>query len=299
MIFRPTEEVIMGAFYPISPIVSITHTSFSAQAGVMDEMWACRVVRGKKILAEKTIPELDLENFVGVIYGHIRVEGLSRHAVATCAGRLMQFSRQYQQSGVAPNYEVPDLFRDDGEEYITEGSSTTAESDTGVIVETSSELPHFPIGRLPSITPQVGKNAWRYITESHGIMINEIAVYGASLPKGHLEAMFERVADDLVRMWIDIEDSMMLPTKFGEMIFSCSSDSQQPKTGTLNISIETQGCEFLKAAREVDPDGTKLPKGFPCAFHEMIARKVEQVTDLTIGVNTSSTGCIVTMSFDQ
>ncbi|MDF1538823.1 MAG: hypothetical protein P1Q69_07970 [Candidatus Thorarchaeota archaeon] len=289
----------MGTFYPISPLVSITNTSFSAQAGVMDEMWACRVVRGKKILAEKTMPELDLENFVGVIYGHIRVEGLSRHAVATCAGRLMQFSRTYQQSGVAPNYEVPDLFRDDGDAYITEGGSTTTESDAGGVAETPADLPYLPIGHLPSIAPQVGKDAWRYISESHGVMISEIAAYSATLPKGHLEAMFEKVADDLVRMWIDNEDPMMLPTKFGEMIFSCSSDSQMPKTGTLNISIETQGCAFLKAAREVDPDGTKLPRGFPCAFHEIIARKVEQVTGLTIGVNTSSTGCIVTMSFDQ
>ncbi len=287
----------MGDFYPISPLVAITNTSYSAQAGVMDELWACRVARGKKILAEKTISELDLENFVGVIYGHIRVEGLSRHAVAQCAGRLMQFSRKYQQSGVAPNYEVPDLFRDDGEEYIPESSSASTE-EAAVSGEVSEALPHMPIGHLPEITPQVGKNAWRYVAESHGTMICELAAYAATLPTGHLEVMFEKVADDLVRMWIDEGDPMMLPIKFGEMIFSCSSESQLPKTGTLTVSIETQGCEFLKAARLVDPDGSKLPRGYPCTFHEMIAKKVAEVTDLKIGVNTSSTGCIVTMSFE-
>ena len=56
----------MSNFYPISPLVAITNTSYGAQAGVMDEMWAVRVVRGKKIIAEKTIPNLELENIVGV-----------------------------------------------------------------------------------------------------------------------------------------------------------------------------------------------------------------------------------------
>ena len=114
----------MSDFYPISPAILITNTSYMAQAGVMNEMWACRVIRGKKILAEKTMSELDLENYVGVIYGNIRVEGLSRHAVAQCAGRLMQFSRQYQTSGIAPNYEVEGLVYDDGESYIEATPST-------------------------------------------------------------------------------------------------------------------------------------------------------------------------------
>ncbi|MHA2424966.1 MAG: hypothetical protein ACXAEF_09280 [Candidatus Thorarchaeota archaeon] len=287
----------MSDFYPISPLVPITNTSYSAQAGVMEEMWACRVARGKKIIAEKTMNELDLESFVGVIYGNIRVAGLSRHAVAQCAGRLMQFSRKYQTAGVAPNYEVPDLFRDDGEEYVPASGSTDS-SDTAVLEETQAELPHMPIGHLPEITPQVGKSAWRYAAESLGTVVCELAAYAATLPKGHLDVMFERVADDLVRMWIDEGDPMMLPIKFGEMIFSSSSGSQLPKTGTLTVSIETQGCELLKASRIVDPEGTKLPRGYPCTFHEIIAKKVAQVTDLKIGVNTSSTGCIVTMSFD-
>ncbi|MHA1927424.1 MAG: hypothetical protein ACTSV2_02470, partial [Candidatus Thorarchaeota archaeon] len=102
------------SFYPISPMVGITNTSYAAQAGVLEDQWACRVVRGKKVIAEKTMIDMDLENFVGVIYGFIRVEGLSRHSVAMCAGRLMQFARRYQTSGVCPNFEVPDLVYDDG-----------------------------------------------------------------------------------------------------------------------------------------------------------------------------------------
>ena len=78
----------MSDFYPISPLVNITNTSYAAQAGVMDEKWAVRVVRGKKIIAEKTMLDLDVENIVGVAYGNIRVEGLSRHAIATMAGRI-------------------------------------------------------------------------------------------------------------------------------------------------------------------------------------------------------------------
>ncbi len=286
----------MSAFYPISPTVMITNTSYSAQAGVMDELWACRVIRGKKILAEKTMSELSLDNFVGVIYGHIRVEGLSRHAVAMCAGRLMQFSRQYQTSGIAPNYEVPDLYYDDGESYIEVGSSDQDEGDV-VAIETE-ELPHAPVGHLPTITPQAGKNAWRVIAEAHGAAICEFAVYASSLPEGHLNAMFEKLANELVRMWMDIEDPIILPIRFGELIYSCSGDSQLPKTGTLNVSVETQGCELLKMARRIDPNGNRMPAGYPCAFHEMLARKVAEITDLKIGVNTSSTGCIVTMSIE-
>ncbi|MFW9921070.1 MAG: hypothetical protein ACFFED_15825 [Candidatus Thorarchaeota archaeon] len=285
----------MSGFYPISPTVMITNTSYSAQAGVMDEMWACRVIRGKKILAEKTMTELSLDNFVGVIYGHIRVEGLSRHAVAMCAGRLMQFSRQYQTSGISPNYEVPDLYYDDGESYIEVGSSS---EESTVVTSDTKELPHAPVGHLPTVTPQAGKNAWKVIAEAHGTTICELAVYAATLPSGHLTAMFEQLANELVHMWIDPEDPIILPIRFGELIYSCSGDSQLPKTGTLNVSVETQGCELLKMARKIDPNGNRMPAGYPCAFHEILAQKVSQVTDLKIGVNTSSTGCIVTMSIE-
>lgn len=286
----------MSDFYPISPTVMITNTSYSAQAGVMDEMWACRVIRGKKILAEKTMPELSLDNYVGVIYGHIRVEGLSRHAVAMCAGRLMQFSRQYQTSGIAPNYEMPDLYYDDGESYVEVGSS---DQDAGAgIAKDTKELPHAPVGHLPTITPQAGKNAWKVIAEAHGAAICELAIYGAQLPEGHLTAMFDQLAHEVIHTWIDAEDPIILPIRFGELIYSCSGDSQLPKTGTLNVSVETQGCELLKMARKLDPNGDRIPAGFPCAFHETLAQKISQITDLKISVNTSSTGCIVTMSIE-
>ncbi len=263
----------------------------------MDEMWACRVIRGKKILIEKTMPELSLDNFVGIIYGHIRVEGLSRHAVAMCAGRLMQYARKYQSSGVCPNYEVPDFYYDDGESYIAVGDSSSSEGGSVATAEVH-ELPHMPVGHLPTITPQEGKNAWKVIAETHGAAVCEFAIYAAGLSEGHLKAMFEQFADRLVHSWIDPEDPIILPIRFGELIYSCSGESQLPKTGTLNVSVETQGCVLLKMTREFDPDGSRMPAGYPCAFHEMIARKVAQVTDLKIGVNTSSTGCIVTMSIE-
>jgi hypothetical protein len=285
----------LSGFYPISPPVLITNTSFSAQAGVMDEMWACRVIRGKKVLVEKTMSELSLDNYVGVIYGHIRVEGLSRHAVAMCAGRLMQFSRQYQTAGIAPDYEIPDLYYDNGEEYVE--TTPTQEGESTQSLETR-ELPHAPVGSLPTITPQVGKNAWRTVAESHGVMICEMAIYGSTLPEGHLSLMFDRVADDLVYLWAIPEDPLILPVRFGELIYSCSGDSQLPKTGTLNVSVETQGCEILKLAKKIDPDGNRIPAGYPCAFHEILAEKIARVTGLKIGVNTSSTGCIVTMSIE-
>ena len=50
----------MSDFYPVSPLVAIPNTSYGAQVGVMNEMWAVRVVRGKKILAEKTMPALKI-----------------------------------------------------------------------------------------------------------------------------------------------------------------------------------------------------------------------------------------------
>ena len=130
----------MSDFYPVSPLVGITNTSYAAQAGVMNEKWAVRVVRGKKIIAEKTIPDLGIDNMVGVAYGHIRVEGLSRHAVAQMAGRLMQFARKYQTAGVCPNYEIPDLAYDDG---TTLGEIAASERGEVAVEDTtpSDELP--------------------------------------------------------------------------------------------------------------------------------------------------------------
>ena len=164
-----------------------------------------------------------------------------------------------------------------------------------------NDLPDFelwPVGHLPTIQPQVGKNAWRYIAQSHGTMICEMAIYASQLPEGHLDAMFERIAEELVYSWIDKNDPNVLPSKFGELIYCCSEESQFPKTGNLNISVETQGCEILRIAAEVDPRGDRMPAGYPCAFHEKLAQKVAEITDLKVVVNTSSTGCIVTLSIE-
>ncbi|MFW9963971.1 MAG: hypothetical protein ACFFCX_10430, partial [Candidatus Sifarchaeia archaeon] len=170
----------MSDFYPVSPLVGITNTSYGAQVGVMTEMWAVRVVRGKKIIAEKTIPELDLDNIVGVAYGHIRVEGLSRHAVAMMAGRLMQFARKYQTAGVCPNYEIPDLSYDDG---TTLGEiAATARGEVLVTAEDIApfvDLPDIRIGEIPPIPRTTGEDSWVSIIESHAIMICEVAAYTA------------------------------------------------------------------------------------------------------------------------
>ena len=130
----------MSDFYPVSPLVVIPNSSYGAQIGVMNEMWAVRVVRGKKILAEKTMPALELDNIIGIAYGNIRVEGLSRLAVANMSGRLMQFGRKYQTAGICPNYEIPDLAYDDGttigeQMAASSGSPTTADVGESITAE--------------------------------------------------------------------------------------------------------------------------------------------------------------------
>jgi hypothetical protein len=290
----------MSEFYPISPLVGITNTSYSAQAGVMNEMWACRVVRGKKVIVEKTISELDLDNYVGVIYGHIRVEGISRHAVAMCAGRLMQFARKYQASGISPNFDVPDLVYDDGR--VTDSSGEDASGSGGSapadVAAVQPTLKAAPVGRLPDLMPVACRAQWESTIQSYGVLACEAAIYGASLPEGHLELMFSRAADELIGLWIDPEDPEAVLLRFAEMIYSCSADSQLPKTGMQSVTVETQGCGLLTAARQVDPEGTKLSFGYPCRFHEIVAEKVAAITGLKISVNTSSTGCIITMAFE-
>jgi hypothetical protein len=289
----------MSNFYPVSPLVVITNTSYAAQAGVMDEMWAVRVVRGKKIIAEKTIPELGLENVVGVAYGHIRVEGLSRHAVAQMAGRLMQFARKYQTAGVCPNYEVPDLVYDDG---TTLGEIAASERGEVAVEETthSVELPDMRIGELPPIHRTTGEDAWSINIEAHAAMICETATYAAELPKGHLDNIFNRVADALIQQWA-ISDPDEPPTalmKFTSLIQACSDESQLPKTGSGTATIETGTCKILSICRKLDPDASRIPSGYPCAFHETIARKLSELTGAKIGINTSSTGCIVSISLE-
>ena len=292
----------MSDFYPISPLVSITNTSYAAQAGVMNDKWAVRVVRGKKIIAEKTMLDLDVENIVGVAYGNIRVEGLSRHAIATMAGRLMQFSRKYQTAGVCPNYEVPDLAYDDG---TTLGEKAAAESGEPTKadkeVSVTAELGDIRVGAIPEILKIKEVDGWNSAVEAQASFICEISGYAASLPAGHLDLMFTRAADQLIHYWVtsNPEDpGGAALKKFGAMIQSCSKESQMPKTGTGTATIETGTCEILRVCRDLDPDVDKIPAGYPCAFHEKIAAKLSELTGARVTVNTSSTGCIVSMSIE-
>ncbi|TFG12710.1 hypothetical protein EU537_08425 [Candidatus Thorarchaeota archaeon] len=291
----------MSGFYPISPLVGLTNTSYAAQAGVMNEKWACRVVRGKKILAEKTMPDLNLENFVGIIYGHIRVEGLSRHSVAMCAGRLMQFARRYQQSGVAPDFEVAGLIRQDGtktgvEAPVSESTHERQSETPDVSTETPepSELPSSQrITEIPTLSPLNPKETWNRLSTAFGILLAEIATYGATLPEGHLDAMFERAANREIATWTDAENPASVVTSFCEMMYSCSEESQFPLTGADTLTIEVSGCKLLQTGREIGSNYESYPVGYPCQYHEKIAEKIAEITGLNISVNTSSTGCVV------
>ncbi|TXT55765.1 MAG: hypothetical protein BAJATHORv1_30146 [Candidatus Thorarchaeota archaeon] len=294
----------MSDFYPISPLVGITNTSYGAQAGVMDEMWACRVVRGKKIITEKTMTELALDNFVGIIYGHIRVEGLSRHSVAMCAGRLMQFARRYQTSGVSPDFEIPDLVRDgeDGTEYVAVTPSSSAESggsSEAVPEESEVVIESAHIGSLPELKPIVGNKIWEKSVESHAIILNEAIAYASDLGQEHLEALLTRIANSMLKQWINPGNPHQVVTKFCQMIQGCSKESQLPKTGTNKLTVETGRCEVLWMARELDPDADKFPAGYPCAFHEMLAAKIAEIAGLEINVNTSSIGCTVDLKLPE
>ncbi len=287
---------IMSDFYPISPIIGIINTSYGAQAGVMDEKWAVRVLRGKKILAEKTIHQLDLDSFVGVVYGHIRVEGLSRHAVAQCAGRMLQFARQYQTSGVCPDYELKDLFREGEEGAVSDASTGLPSVDAGT--PTTDASVDTRIGALPAFQPPNPKQSWKGSMDVLAGLIARIAAYGDALPEGHLESMFNQAADELVYQWGLSDDLTNPATKFAEMILGCSEEGQIPKTGTDNVTIETGTCELLRRYREMDSDGSRFPPGYPCAFHEMIAAKIGERIGAEINVNTSSVGCRVSFKLE-
>jgi hypothetical protein len=294
----------MGGFYPISPLVVITNTSYAAQAGVMDEKWAARVVRGKKIIVEKTMTELGLDNFVGVIYGFIRVEGLSRHSVAMCAGRLMQFARRYEQSGICPDYEEKDLVRE-GEEPATKSHSSDISqySETSIEQAGMAEAGHgFSLPRLeqmPNFKPPSPADSWRSEIEAHSTLMTETAAYCSRLGLDHLKAIFGRTADLLVRSWGSSGKAADLVTNFASFIHACSPESQLPRTGSDRITIETGTCEMLRIANELSRNGVALPAGYPCAFHEILASKVAYATGTEISVNTSSSGCSVTISMKQ
>ncbi|MHA1960106.1 MAG: hypothetical protein ACW99U_07745 [Candidatus Thorarchaeota archaeon] len=292
----------MGEFYPISPLVSITNTSYAAQAGVMDEKWAARVVRGKKIITEKTVLQLDLEAFVGVIYGHIRLPGLSRHAVAQCAGRLMQFARRYEQSGVAPDFDLPDLVREGAHDVPAE-MADDASADSALVEDGSASpaadlLVHNPIGKLPEITKVEASVAWENDVEANAAVIQEMAAYGSALPEGHLNAMFDRAAETLVRLWSASEDASNPVLKFGQLILSSSNEGQVLSSSRVKLTFETGTCKLLSCARQFEELGTHSPTNFPCAFHEMVASKVSFISGANINLNISSTGCIVTMTLE-
>ncbi|MHA2320384.1 MAG: hypothetical protein ACXACG_01905, partial [Candidatus Thorarchaeota archaeon] len=240
-----------------------------------------------------------LENVVGVAYGHIRVEGLSRHAVAQMAGRLMQFARKYQTAGISPNYEIPDLAYDDG---TTLGEiAATARGDVPVEdTAPSPELPDMRIGEIPPLPRTTGDAAWVTNIETHATMLCEAATYAAEMPKGHLDNMFNRVADALIHRWAmsNTEEPSTALTKFAALIQSCSDESQLPKTGSSTATIETGACKILSICRDLDPDASRIPSGYPCAFHELVAKKLSELSGVKISVNTSSTGCIVGITLE-
>ncbi len=293
----------MSEFYPISPLVPIKNTSYAAQAGVMNDMWAARVVRGRKILVEKTISDLTLDNFVGVIYGHARLPGLSRYEVAQCAGRLMQFARRYQQSGICPNFEVPGLVREDGTTTGSGAAETSSEQAIDIPAgnATSSsqrDLVARPLGAVPKVYATDNVRKQESLIEVLAAAIQEITAYGSNLPKGHLEAMISRIAEATVRRWSAYEDPKMPIQLFVDMIMSCTNEGQIPTTADNTLVIESGKCQLLIDGKWYVDAGTKAPPKFPCAFHEAIAEKVSEVTSLKIRINTSSTGCIITISVD-
>jgi hypothetical protein len=279
----------MSNFYPVTPIVVITNTSYAAQAGVLGEQWAVRVIRGRKIIAEKPINELALDSIVGMIYGHIRVEGLSRHAVAQTAGRLMQFSRRYQTSGVCPNYADPNLVY--GDEVET-SPTAYAEPET-TVVEPKIEV--TPVEELPKIPAfKIGK-AWDATVEAHSVMIARMAEYGATLPEGHLELMFEQAARDFVNLWSAQGEASNLISRFAAMIRSCSRESTVSESTKSKIIIETGNCALLESAGTLKEAGITFPSGFPCKFHEEVAKRISARTKTKISINTASSGCTVTI----
>ena len=156
------------------------------------------------------------------------------------------------------------------------------------------------IGEIPPIPRTTGVDSWGSLIESHALMICEVASYASELPKGHLEIMFNRIAEALILQWAmsNPEEPPTAMMKFGALIQACSDESQLLKTGSGTATIETGACRILSICRSVDPDASKLPAGYPCALHEIIAKKLSELTGAKITVNTSSTGCIVGMSLE-
>ncbi|MEM4735597.1 MAG: hypothetical protein QXS20_07770 [Candidatus Thorarchaeota archaeon] len=294
----------MGGFFPVSPLIGIPNTSYAAQAGVMDGKWAARVVRGRKIIAEKTMTELDLDHLVGVIFGHARVEGLSRHAVAMCAGRLIQFARQYQQSGVCPNYEVGDLTRDSpveedgatGFSAVSPQPAANSEPSAASAAYSQGLDSMTPVGGIPQISQLAPQQLWLNSVENAALLLSAMVTYGAALSQDHLQAISENAAESLVHMWAARGDSESVLRKFSAMIQSCSLECHVERTGSGRTSLIIGNCEFIRVARELDPSSKIIPMGFPCRYHEMVARKVSSLVGTKISINTSSNGCTVVLS---
>jgi hypothetical protein len=215
------------------------------------------------------------------------------------AGRLMQFARKYQTAGICPNYENPELAYDDGTTLGEIAASAKGEGAVEVSAP-SQELPDIRIGQMPLLHRTTGEDAWASNIEAHAIMICETAAYAADLPKGHLDNVFNRIADALIHRWVmsNPEEPPTALIKFAALIQACSDESQLPKTGSGTGTIETGACKILGVCRNLDPDASKIPAGYPCAFHELIAKKLSELSGAKISVNTSSTGCIVGISLE-
>ncbi|MHA2179253.1 MAG: hypothetical protein ACXAAK_12970, partial [Candidatus Thorarchaeota archaeon] len=206
---------------------------------------------------------------------------------------------KYQTAGVCPNYEIPDLAYDDG---TTLGDIAAKEKGEVAVESTAptAELPDMRIGEIPPLLRTKEAGAWAANIEAHGTMICEISSFAAKLPKGNLESMFNRIADALIYRWAMTNPSEP-PTaliKFASLIQSCSDESQLLKTGAGTATIETGTCKILGVCRDLDPDASNIPAGYPCIFHEMIAKKLTDLTGANVSINTSSTGCIVSFSLE-
>jgi hypothetical protein len=145
----------------------------------------------------------------------------------------MQFSRRYQQSGVCPNYADPRLVY--GDEVET---SPTAYAEP----ETTAAEPKIevtPVEELPKIPAFKISKAWTATIEAHSVMIARMAAYGASLPEGHLESMFEQAASDLVNLWFAQGEASELISRFAAMIQSCSKETTMSESTKSKIIMET------------------------------------------------------------
>jgi len=151
-------------------------------------------------------------------------------------------------------------------------------------VEELPRIPAFKIGK-----------AWAATVEAHSVMIARMAAYGASLPDGHLESMFEQAASDLVDLWFAQGDASGLISRFAAMIQSCSRESTVSESTKSKIITETVNCALLESAGNLKKAGITFPSGFPCKFHEEVAKQVSARTKTRISINTTSSGCTVTI----